>query len=601
MEEVLKSCRESQHGHFFMGFLWFAEAKIRGAGGEDARPIFRNAIREYDEALRLRSGDAAILNDRRLTYRCLGEAQDTRGVDPTESFRRAVEDASAAIRLEPEFGESYVNRGYAHLSLGDWQRSRGRDPRDAYGRAIKEFTEALRRNQSLVLARHNRAIVCFRMGETLMAMGQDPREWLKKSISDCEENLRRNPNHVNAYCHRAVTHMVLGDYARFRREDPGPWYGKVLFDCKEAMKRDPDRILAHYYGAIAHRKLAQAAPLWGRDGREEFERAIDGFGEVLKRTQKANMYTELGMTYVLYGDALKARMEDPRESWRNAVKACTEAIRRNPGDGSAHYFHARALTGMGQIEFDRGKDSESAFRKAIEGYRQALRGRPHEHAVYNDLAGAFILLGEALSAKGAEPRMVYGEGIESLEKARNRFPSAVEITVNLGILLEKTGRLEEALRMYEEALRLGGGNSPFLESCLARARKSASKPKWRRDLEWGGSLRSWGDHDGGRERLERGLKAAEKEGAYGEEEFRSILARGHLALAQVLAASSGEGRAGEARGTLAAEAVENLRKALELGWTDLAHIRKEPDLAPLGDLPGFKALMKEWEAKRKKK
>jgi tetratricopeptide (TPR) repeat protein len=433
-----------------------------------------------------------------------------------------------------------------------------------------------------------------------MRRGEDPREWLEKSVSDCEEVLRVNPNQPEVYCHRAVTNAALGDFARSRREDPSPWYRKALADCKEALKRDPDMVLAHYYGAIAHRKLAQAAPAMGKDGREDFRRAIEGFKNVLKRTQQATMYCELGVTYVHYGGALKARMEDPRGSWRKAVEACTEALRRNPEVVSAYFNRAKALEGIGRVEFAQGSDPESAFRKAIEDYRQILRRRPRVRAVHNDLGVLYHALGDAVAAKGADPRDAFREGIEILEKALQRFPSVWEIPVNLASLLERVGRHSEAVRMYEEALRRGAKRSSDLAFSLGRARKNASKPAWMQDLEWAGSLLSWGDLQGARKRLEKGLKAAEKKGAYEGAEFRSILARGHRGLAAVLAASRAGADADEERDRLAAEAVGNLRKALELGFTDLDPIRKDPGLAPLRELPEFKALLKEWEEKLKK-
>jgi hypothetical protein len=52
---------------------------------------------------------------------------------------------------------------------------------------------------------------------------------------------------------------------------------------------------------------------------------------------------------------------------------------------------------------------------------------------------------------------------------------------------------------------------------------------------------------------------------------------------------------------LRGKALAHLRKALELGWTDLDHISKDPDFAPIRDLPEFKALMKEWEENPKKR
>ena len=38
-------------------------------------------------------------------------------------------------------------------------------------------------------------------------------------------------------------------------------------------------------------------------------------------------------------------------------------------------------------------------------------------------------------------------------------------------------------------------------------------------------------------------------------------------------------------------ALDTLQKAIDAGWKDFAHIEKDPDLAPLRDLPEFQGLI----------
>ena len=44
--------------------------------------------------------------------------------------------------------------------------------------------------------------------------------------------------------------------------------------------------------------------------------------------------------------------------------------------------------------------------------------------------------------------------------------------------------------------------------------------------------------------------------------------------------------------SLCASALATLREAIAVGWKDFAHMQKDPDLAPLRDLPEFKELIK---------
>ncbi|MHC4598951.1 MAG: TPR end-of-group domain-containing protein, partial [Planctomycetota bacterium] len=102
------------------------------------------------------------------------------------------------------------------------------------------------------------------------------------------------------------------------------------------------------------------------------------------------------------------------------------------------------------------------------------------------------------------------------------------------------------------------------------------------------------------------LAGARKARAYEEGRFIPLLASSHYNLACIysLASIGKDTPIAEPKPVmpekvveLQAKAVVNLYKALKFGWTDLAHIRKDPDLAPIRGLPEFKALMKEWEEK----
>ena len=51
---------------------------------------------------------------------------------------------------------------------------------------------------------------------------------------------------------------------------------------------------------------------------------------------------------------------------------------------------------------------------------------------------------------------------------------------------------------------------------------------------------------------------------------------------------------------LRARALASLGRAFEFRYSDFDHIRKDPDLDPIRNLPEFQALMKEWERKLSK-
>ena len=77
-----------------------------GRLGESAQ-----AIKDYDQALRLDPGYALVYRNRGRTYHRLGE------------YRRAIKNYDQALRIDPGFADAFQNRGVTYESLGDFERA----------------------------------------------------------------------------------------------------------------------------------------------------------------------------------------------------------------------------------------------------------------------------------------------------------------------------------------------------------------------------------------------------------------------------------------------------------------------------------------------
>ncbi|MGH6894756.1 MAG: tetratricopeptide repeat protein, partial [Dongiaceae bacterium] len=73
-----------------------------------AKGEYAEAIEDFDEALRLKPDQPIVLNNRGITYRYKGD------------FRRAIEDLNQALRLDPEYALSYKGRGVAYFLTGEF-------------------------------------------------------------------------------------------------------------------------------------------------------------------------------------------------------------------------------------------------------------------------------------------------------------------------------------------------------------------------------------------------------------------------------------------------------------------------------------------------
>ena len=135
------------------------------------------AIREYDEAIRLKPSDARAYYNRGLDYANKGQ------------FERAIQDYDHAIRLGPGNADCFVSRGVAYDGQGQ------------YDRAIQDYDQAIRLKPDYALAFVNRGIAYAN------------KEQYDRAIRDYDEALRLNPNDADALYDRGQAKRAAGDIA----------------------------------------------------------------------------------------------------------------------------------------------------------------------------------------------------------------------------------------------------------------------------------------------------------------------------------------------------------------------------------------------------
>ncbi|MCI0866303.1 MAG: tetratricopeptide repeat protein, partial [Chloroflexi bacterium] len=106
-----------------------------------AQGQMEEAIRKYDEAIRLSSDTPGAYAGRGLAYSNLGQ------------FLRAVQDFDAAIRLNPQNADAYNNRGLAFGELGD------------FNKAVQDFDASIRLNPQRADAYNNRGLAYGELGD----------------------------------------------------------------------------------------------------------------------------------------------------------------------------------------------------------------------------------------------------------------------------------------------------------------------------------------------------------------------------------------------------------------------------------------------------
>ena len=181
----------------------------------------KEAIAEYDEAIRLNPYFAIVFNNRGLIYNRLGQ------------FQRAIQDYDEAIRLNPYFAITFNNRGLIYAQLGQFQR------------AIQDYDEAIRLNPQYTMAYYNRGNAYFDRGQ------------YEQAIGDYDEVIRLNPQDAVACYNRGNTYFDRGQYEQ------------AIRDYDEAIRLNPQYAMAYYNRGIAYKLQDKKA-----EALADFEKSI---------------------------------------------------------------------------------------------------------------------------------------------------------------------------------------------------------------------------------------------------------------------------------------------------------------------------------------
>jgi tetratricopeptide (TPR) repeat protein len=143
---------------------------------------YDQAIRDFDEAVRLNPKDAVVYYDRGVAYGRKGEVD------------REISDYDEAIRLDPRFAYAYNNRGVAYRQKGN------------YDGAMRDYNQAIRLDPKFALAYYNRGVAFRQKGDH------------DRAILDYDQAILLNPKYAAAYNNRGIAHFHMGNAERARSD-----------------------------------------------------------------------------------------------------------------------------------------------------------------------------------------------------------------------------------------------------------------------------------------------------------------------------------------------------------------------------------------------
>ncbi|MEZ6123966.1 MAG: tetratricopeptide repeat protein [Planctomycetaceae bacterium] len=217
-----------------------AQAWRRRAGCWAEKGELTNAIKDYDEAIRLDPKESVYHNLRGIAKWNL------------DDYAGAIKDFDEAIRLDPKSSAAYNNRGFAKRNLKDYEG------------AIKDHDEAIRLDPKSSAAYNNRGNAKSNLKDYAGA------------IRDYDEAIRLDPKSAVAYNNRGNAKNDLKDYAG------------AIKDYDEAIQLDPKYSVAYYNRGLAKGNL------------KDYEGAIKDYDEAIRLDPKDSLaYDNRGWTKLL--------------------------------------------------------------------------------------------------------------------------------------------------------------------------------------------------------------------------------------------------------------------------------------------------------------
>jgi eukaryotic-like serine/threonine-protein kinase len=539
--------------------------------------------------------------------------------------------------------------GWAGVRAGDIEAKLGRpqEAEAAYARAlavleplVKEHPEVSAFRQTLAIALNAKGINDFATHRSEEAKAAHER------ARDLRQQLRaEKPRDADALRDLAASHHNLGDIhlAAHHGADAEAAF-KAALSLKEELARDYPKVDAHR-DALANTQLS-LGNVYAAAGRHAesvavTRKALELWQHLVEqrprdtkyRIRLASGYNNLAATEYEMG-----QVSATEASFRRALAIEEELVREHPqvpvyrNQVAQGYYNLAVILGSAR----RQDQSEAAFKKALAVAEELVREHPRLPGYRAQLAEILIALGNLYARAGrmGEAEPVYVRAQDAWDRLVAEQPKAPSYRSNLanchhslGLMYRRTHRPEKSETEFRSALAIQEAMArdypgvPMARCSLANTYRSLGNLKvdtarlddaeaaYRRALEIQEKLN--GEFPGIPEYLgdmadtrEDRAKLFARIGRLAEAETSL---RAALEIRETLPVASPVdlynlacayanfdktiGRPVSGPGSQADRAMAALRRAVEAGFTDAAHIRADHDLDSLRSRPDFRAMM----------
>jgi serine/threonine-protein kinase len=309
--------------------LTLEESRLRLARGEDARPLVREAMADYEELDRRGLGGPDVVFCRANARMVLADHAKKFGETAGPHYDAAISDYQAAIAAGPPDAEWHATLGAARWERAVWNFAAGRPGKDDLNAALADFDRALKLNPRDLGTFVNRALV--HKERVRQGMVADALAGLKLALADFDHALTLSPGHVDTHYNRGVTHGMVGDRVESAGGDPKPHYLAAVADFDAVTAAAPTHARAFAARAAVRINLAVRTENEAGDARALIGQALDDFARAAQLDPNDWV-----------ARANRAQLLMMLERWDDAVTELEAALRLQPGHPKLEQLLVRA-------------------------------------------------------------------------------------------------------------------------------------------------------------------------------------------------------------------------------------------------------------------
>jgi tetratricopeptide (TPR) repeat protein len=206
------------------------------------------------------------------------------------------------------------------------------------------------------------------------------------------------------------------------------------------------------------------------DARASYRMAEEQFRRALElQPGMLDVLSGLGSVHLELALAQELHQEDPQPALLRAIETFTQVVQRSD-NATTRFNRGDARLQLCRIDVARGGKPEAQLSDTIEDFARATQHKPDFLEAYNGCGLAWRMLAETQTDRTPG----YEKALAQYAKAIQINPRHVIIRMNRAAILERMGRLEEALADYETAQE-AQPKLPAIREAVARVRAALGK------------------------------------------------------------------------------------------------------------------------------